>query len=343
MAWGLDSIKEGLTSLEKGMKDTVSSATNTGKEKMKSWSESKEGIALIDVALSLGMNATGSASKSADTAEAFITDVHKKKDELTKLGRKLVDKKSYEAGEKALDLQADVEKFVSDNVASFEKSIKDVMKKDSQAAERGRQADSKIEEKSFLDTLNEAKESSMKYTSKMVAGVSDKATEFKGEVAKTYGVSVEKVDELAASAKELSEKSGSFAERLMKSIGDTVGDIGDTIGDKYSEHKAERKAARKVERKAEAKAAAAKLQEEMYPGSSKRNAERNARSKKIVQDAMDTYDDKYGVERGGLNLKSDSGKLDGATDKQLAAYGMIRVKAFTRKDGVKIKQHYRKI
>lgn len=327
MAWGLDSIKEGLASLEKGITETARSATNTGgmkgtslkKEKMKSWSKSKEGVALIDVALSLGLNATGSASKSVDTAEAFINDAHEKKDELMELGRKLVDKKSYEAGEKALDLQADVEKFVSDNVASFQKSIKDVMKKDSQAAARGRQANSKIEEKSFLDTLNEAKESSMKYTSKMVAGVSDKATEFKGEVAKTYGVSVEKVNELAASVKELPEKAGSFPERLMKSM-----------EDKYSE------------RKAEVQAEMFRMIDEGAAKSAARDAVKVAKPKTPNRDSLKS--------KAGMKVLLDGGGTaeltDAAarmTDKELAKAGIVRIPGYTTKAGNKVKEHYRKI
>lgn len=205
------------------MKETARKATNTGgmkgtslkKEKMKSWSKSKEGVALIDVALSLGLNASGSASKSVDTAEAFINDAYEKKDELMDLGRKLIDKKSYEAGEKALDLQADISKFVSDNAASFEKSVKDVMRKDSQAAERGRQATPETkEEKSFLDILKEAKESSVKFTSKAVKAVSDKAAEVKDGVegeweAQKSGIQEEMfrmIDEGAA-ASEAKEKS----------------------------------------------------------------------------------------------------------------------------------------
>ena len=128
----LDSIRDGLASLESGMKDTASKATNTSglrgsavrKEKMKDWSRSKEGAALIDVALSIGLKGIDSVGKSADTAEAFILDSYEKKDELMDLGRKIVDKKSYEAGEKALDLQYSIESFVQDNSKSFEKSIR---------------------------------------------------------------------------------------------------------------------------------------------------------------------------------------------------------------------------
>ena len=237
MAWGLDSIKEGLASLEKGITETARSATNTGgmkgtslkKEKMKSWSKSKEGVALIDVALSLGLNATGSASKSVDTAEAFINDAYEKKDELMDLGRKLIDKKSYEAGEKALDLQADVEKFVSDNVASFEKSIKDVMKKDSQAAERGRQANPKAkEEKSFLDVLKEAKESSVKFTSKAVEAVSEKAAEFKSELeGKTPEESSrERILEKAGERVSLGERKADIAAHAAKMTDEELAKLG---------------------------------------------------------------------------------------------------------------------
>jgi hypothetical protein len=280
----LDSIREGLASLESGMKDTASKATNTSglrgsavrKEKMKDWSRSKEGAALIDVALSIGLKGIDSVGKSADTAEAFILDSYEKKDELMDLGRKIVDKKSYEAGEKALDLQYAVESFVEENSKSFEKSIRkaaekiendgvysmlagerlssigergdkaiiDAVKgagtavgdalgltdtpfeklvkgakglarseKTDSAAARGRGANSKVEEKSFMDVLTEAKESSMKFTSKLVKEVSANAEAFKKELSDKHDVKVSAIDLLL-------EKSAKDVRKVMKDLAD---------------------------------------------------------------------------------------------------------------------------
>lgn len=321
MAWGLDSIssiKEGLASLESGMKDTARKATNTSglrgsavrKEKMKDWSRSKEGAALIDVALSIGLKGIDSVGKSADTAEAFILDSYEKKDELMDLGRKIVDKKSYEAGEKALDLQYAVESFVEENSKSFEKSIRkaalkletdgayallsgakqttmggrgdkaifDAAKKvgtsvgdalgltdtpfeklvkgakglarsekTDSAAARGRGANSKVEEKSFMDVLTEAKESSMKFTSKLVKEVSANAEAFKKELGEKNGVKVSAIDMMM--------------ERAARDVGKVMKDISD-LGNK--------------------------------------------------------------------------------TDKELAAMGLVRIEKYTRKDGGKVPTHYRK-
>jgi hypothetical protein len=280
----LDSIRDGLASLESGMKDTASKATNTSglrgsavrKEKMKDWSRSKEGAALIDVALSIGLKGIDSVGKSADTAEAFILDSYEKKDELMDLGRKIVDKKSYEAGEKALDLQYAVESFVEENSKSFEKSIRkaaekirtdgvrsmlagerqssigergdkaiiDAVKgagtavgdalgltdtpfeklvkgakglarseKTDSAAARGRGANSKVEEKSFMDVLTEAKESSMKFTSKLVKEVSANAEAFKKELSDKHDVKVSAIDLLL-------EKSAKDVRKVMKDLAD---------------------------------------------------------------------------------------------------------------------------
>ena len=280
----LDSIRDGLASLESGMKDTARKATNTSglrgsavrKEKMKDWSRSKEGAALIDVALSIGLKGIDSVGKSADTAEAFINDSYEKKDELMDLGRKIVDKKSYEAGEKALDLQYSIESFVEENSKSFEKSIRkaaekirtdgvrsmlagerqssigergdkaiiDAVKgagtavgdalgltdtpfeklvkgakglarseKTDSAAARGRGANSKVEEKSFMDVLTEAKESSMKFTSKLVKEVSANAEAFKKELSDKHDVKVSAIDLLL-------EKSAKDVRKVMKDLAD---------------------------------------------------------------------------------------------------------------------------
>ena len=213
MAWGLDNIKEGLKSLEKGITETARSATNTGgmkgtslkKEKMKSWSKSKEGVALIDVALSLGLSATASASKSADTAESFINDAYDKKDELMELGRKLVDKKSYEAGEKALDLSAEVGDFVKKHTKDFGKSSMTTAEK-----MRAVQPDTGP---SFLDTLKEAKKSSVEYTSKLVKEVSDNAEAFKKDLSEKHDVKVSAIDMML-------EKSGNDVSKVIADISD---------------------------------------------------------------------------------------------------------------------------
>jgi len=392
MAWGLDSIKEGLASLEKGITETARSATNTGgmkgtslkKEKMKSWSQSKEGNAIIDVALSVGLKGIDSVGKSVDTAEAFINDAHEKKDELMELGRKIVDKKSYETGEKALDLQYSIESFVQDNSKSFgdsirkaatkletdgayallsgskqttmggrgDKAIFDAAKKvgtsvgdalgltdtpfeklvkgvkglsrnekTDSAAARGRQANSKVKEKSFMDVLTDAKESSMQFTSKAVEAVSEKATEFKGEVAKTYGISVEKVEELASSVKELPEKVGTFPERLMKAM-----------EDKYAERHAEVQAkmfrmidegAAKSAAKDAAKAAKPK------PKTPNRNSLKSKAGMKVLLDGG-----------GTAELTAAAARM---TDKELAKAGIVRIPGYTTKAGNKVKEHYRKI
>ena len=391
MAWGLDSIKEGLASLEKSITETARSATNTGgmkgtslkKEKMESWSKSKEGNAIIDVALSVGLKGIDSVGKSADTAEAFINDVYEKKDELMELGRKLVDKKSYEeTGEKALDLQYSIESFVQDNSKSFgdsirkaaikletdgayallsgakqttmggrgDKAIFDAAKKvgtsvgdalgltdtpfeklakgvkglsrnekTDSAAARGRQANSKVKEKSFMDVLTDAKESSMRFTSKAVEAVYEKAAEFKGEVAKTYGVSVEKVEELAASAKELPEKVGTFPERLMKAM-----------EDKYAE------------RHAEVQAEMFRMIDEGAAKSAARDAAKAAKPKTPNRDSLKS--------KAGMKVLLDGGRtaeLTAAaakmTDEELAKVGIVRIPGYTTKSGTKVKEHYRKI
>tara|TARA_B100000780_G_scaffold279205_1_gene256468 strand:- start:9449 stop:10198 length:750 start_codon:yes stop_codon:yes gene_type:complete len=190
----LDSIKEGLASLESGMKDTAREATNTSglrgsavhKEKMKDWSRSKEGVALIDVALSVGLEGVEMATKSVNTAEAFINDSYEKKDELMDLGRKIVDKKSYEAGEKALDMAAEVEDFVKKNSKKFEKSIEKAASTTSESASEAGE--------SALDTLKKAKESSEQFTSNLVKEVADKAEDFKKDLSDQYDVQVSAID-----------------------------------------------------------------------------------------------------------------------------------------------------
>jgi len=209
----LDTIKKGLESLESGMKDTAREATNTSglrgsavrKEKMKDWSRSKEGVALIDVALSVGLSATAAATSSANAAENFILDSYEKKDELMDLGRKLVDKKSYEAGEKALDLKYEVEKFVKDNTKTFGKSTKTTAEK-----MRAAQPDTGP---SFLDTLKEAKKSSVEFTSKLVKEVSANAETFKKDLSDKHDVKVSAIDMML-------EKSGNDVSQVITDIKD---------------------------------------------------------------------------------------------------------------------------
>ena len=213
----LDTIKEGLASLESGMKDTAREATTTSglrgsavrKEKMKDWSRSKEGVALIDVALSVGLSATAAATSSANAAENFILDAYEKKDELMDLGRKLVDKKSYEAGEKALDLKYEVEKFVEDNNKTFGKAVKSLSMS---TAEKMRAAQPDTGP-SFLDTMKEAKESSVEFTSKLVKEVSANAETFKKELSEKHDVKVSAIDMML-------EKSGNDVSQVVSDIAD---------------------------------------------------------------------------------------------------------------------------
>ena len=206
----------------------------------------------------------------------------------------------------------------------FEKLVKGVKglsrnEKTDSAAARGRQANSKVKEKSFMDVLTDAKESSMQFTSKAVEAVSEKATEFKGEVAKTYGISVEKVEELASSVKELPEKVGTFPERLMKAM-----------EDKYAE------------RHAEVQAKMFRMIDEGAAKSAARDAAKAAKPKTPNRDSLKS--------KAGMKVLLDGGRtaeLTAAaarmTDKELAKAGIVRIPGYTTKAGNKVKEHYRKI
>jgi hypothetical protein len=49
------------------------------------------------------------------------------------------------------------------------------------------------------------------------------------------------------------------------------------------------------------------------------------------------------IAKGVFAKKTTSEKLDGLSDEELAAKGMIRIPGYTKKDGTKVKHHYRKI
>ncbi len=213
MALGLDGIKEGLKSLESGMKEKVRTSTNQGglkgsaiqKERAKEWSRSKEGKAVLDVALSVGMVGIDAAYKTADAAEGFVYEAMDKKQELIEIGRKMVDKKSYETGEKALDLVAEMSDFSSAFSDKFSKAMEKTVKS---AKKTGEEASSSV-----LEVVKGAKESSEKYTSKLVKEATASAESFKKELSKEHDVKMSAIEMML-------EESGNSVSEVVADISD---------------------------------------------------------------------------------------------------------------------------
>jgi hypothetical protein len=253
----------------------------------KEWVGSKEGQAMLDLAMTIGLDKAGPVDRSVAAATSFMDGVMGRKKALMTIGQKLTDKKAMANGREAAELMDTISGYVKETSKSLGAQI-------TKAASSAGDA----------------------------AGVA-------GGYAKLAGKDISKAASSAADA--AGDMTDEFVNDAMVTAKKTTSSISSFF-----------KAA-----KAKAKAYVDDGGEE--PASKKRSDFTS--SEKRMQDAKDAYDRKNGAPKGAqegapkgaLNLKSGPNKLDGASDEQLAANGMYRVKAFTRSDGAKIKQHYRKI
>ena len=205
----------------------------------KEWVSSKEGQAMLDLAMTIGLDKAGPIDSSIAAATSFMDGVMGRKKALMTIGQKLTDKKAMANGREAAELMKDVSGYVK-------------------------------------------------------------------ETSKSLGASITKASKAASGAASAAgDMTDDFVSDAMSTAKKTTSSISSFF-----------------------KAAKAKATAYVNDGDSDTGGKKESGGGRVTKN---------------MSLQSSIGQLDGASNEQLAKAGLYRVKAFTRSDGVKIKQHYRKI
>ena len=205
----------------------------------KEWVSSKEGQAMLDLAMTIGLDKAGPIDSSIAAAKSFMDGIMGRKKALMTIGQKLTDKKAMANGREAAELMKDVSGYVK-------------------------------------------------------------------ETSKSLGASITKASKAASGAASAAgDMTDDFVSDAMSTAKKTTSSISSFF-----------------------KAAKAKATAYVNDGDSDTGGKKESGGGKATKN---------------MSLQSSTNKLDGASNEQLAKSGLYRVKAFTRADGVKIKQHYRKI